>query len=368
VARLGKGEVEALRHLEGKLATFGESSPPVLESFATDLRSVLGAPRGAAYSWELGEEGPTLETAYFSGFHLMRAEMAGMLDRWFRSTDGQWALFNPLAPEPFQRNELMNVGTYTQLLESGGGQDVDIYRLPLTDEARVRLLDDIARGEEFHRRAGILHHHQLRVLACDGPVLLAWVGILTDAPVTPRQRRLFRRLVRPLVFRLRLEARMRSAPIHRAGLELALEALCQPAYLVSRSGTIVHANELGRRAMESSSGTVAGAVAGAIDGEPGYDVGSLALRGASGGFLVVARPGSSGDPAAAEARLRQVAAHFALTRRQVDVLRGLLRGHSNRRIALALGCSERTVEVHVRKLFAKMDATSRAEVIVRALS
>ena len=48
----------------------------------------------------------------------------------------------------------------------------------------------------------------------------------------------------------------------------------------------------------------------------------------------------------------------ALTARENDVLRGLVRGHPNKTIGYDLGISPRTVEVHRANVMAKLDVTS----------
>lgn len=57
----------------------------------------------------------------------------------------------------------------------------------------------------------------------------------------------------------------------------------------------------------------------------------------------------------------------ALTRRELDVLRQLTRGQSNRAIAAELGISENTVKNHVRSILEKLQAKSRAEAVVIGL-
>jgi non-specific serine/threonine protein kinase len=54
------------------------------------------------------------------------------------------------------------------------------------------------------------------------------------------------------------------------------------------------------------------------------------------------------------------ASHYDLSRREVEVLRYLAEGDSNRAIADRLSLSERTVENHVSHIFAKLEVTSRA--------
>ncbi len=56
----------------------------------------------------------------------------------------------------------------------------------------------------------------------------------------------------------------------------------------------------------------------------------------------------------------------ALTPRQLDVLRKLSAGHSNGRIALDLGLSEKTVKAHVTSIFRAFDVVSRTQAIAVA--
>lgn len=51
--------------------------------------------------------------------------------------------------------------------------------------------------------------------------------------------------------------------------------------------------------------------------------------------------------------------------REVDVIRLLLLGKSNKQIAHALGISERTVEFHLNHIFEKMAVNSRVELILK---
>jgi len=55
-----------------------------------------------------------------------------------------------------------------------------------------------------------------------------------------------------------------------------------------------------------------------------------------------------------------------LTPRELDVLRQLAEGRTNREIALTLGISVHTVKFHVNALLAKLNAASRTEAVVRA--
>jgi DNA-binding NarL/FixJ family response regulator len=56
-----------------------------------------------------------------------------------------------------------------------------------------------------------------------------------------------------------------------------------------------------------------------------------------------------------------------LSAREIDVLQRMVRGESNRAIAVALHVSENTVKTHVSHIFAKLAVQSRAEAVVVAL-
>jgi len=56
-----------------------------------------------------------------------------------------------------------------------------------------------------------------------------------------------------------------------------------------------------------------------------------------------------------------------LTRRELDVVKTLLEGYSNKEIARRLFISERTVQTHLSNIFTKMNVTSRTEVVLVAM-
>ena len=65
------------------------------------------------------------------------------------------------------------------------------------------------------------------------------------------------------------------------------------------------------------------------------------------------------------ARLSQMQTRFALTRRQVAVMKYLVCGQSNKNIADALGLKSGTVELHVTQILRKCLASNRAELAAR---
>jgi len=54
-----------------------------------------------------------------------------------------------------------------------------------------------------------------------------------------------------------------------------------------------------------------------------------------------------------------------LSRRELEVIHLLLQGNSNKLIALALGISDRTVEFHLKNVYAKYQVNSRMELVLK---
>jgi DNA-binding NarL/FixJ family response regulator len=84
---------------------------------------------------------------------------------------------------------------------------------------------------------------------------------------------------------------------------------------------------------------------------------------------LVARQGSAFDSRSAAAMMRSIHAPQArspLTERELNVLRLVANGLSNRGIGAQLHLSETTVKFHVRNIMRKLDATSRAEAVYKA--
>ena len=54
-----------------------------------------------------------------------------------------------------------------------------------------------------------------------------------------------------------------------------------------------------------------------------------------------------------------------LSRRELEVINLLLQGKSNKLIALALGISDRTVEFHLKNVYAKYQVSSRMELVLK---
>lgn len=73
-------------------------------------------------------------------------------------------------------------------------------------------------------------------------------------------------------------------------------------------------------------------------------------------------PGARKRPGAAEDRPRG-----PLTRRQLEILGQVARGHTNREVGEALGISERTARNHMRTILRKLSSTDRTHAVVLAI-
>jgi DNA-binding NarL/FixJ family response regulator len=91
---------------------------------------------------------------------------------------------------------------------------------------------------------------------------------------------------------------------------------------------------------------------------PVPEIGAPPAGGLLGGELT-----ASGGAGAQDANLAQTE---PLSPRELDVLRGLAEGLSNKQIARSLGISEHTVKFHINAILGKLGAQSRTEAVVRA--
>jgi DNA-binding NarL/FixJ family response regulator len=61
------------------------------------------------------------------------------------------------------------------------------------------------------------------------------------------------------------------------------------------------------------------------------------------------------------------AATVALTSREMQILRGVAKGHTTKRLAKDLGLAAPSIETHLRNIFRKLDANNRGEAVSSAL-
>lgn len=88
---------------------------------------------------------------------------------------------------------------------------------------------------------------------------------------------------------------------------------------------------------------------------------SEALKFIAGGGVYVPPDALSDDTGR---RVADPQRHIRLTERQLDVVRLVVRGYTNRKIAVKLGIAEGTVKQHVHAVFRTLGASTRTEVLV----
>jgi DNA-binding CsgD family transcriptional regulator len=152
------------------------------------------------------------------------------------------------------------------------------------------------------------------------------------------------------------------ARIAPAALTAALEAIRSPAFIVSIPDTVLRANSRGRELLTSSPEGVLALLrdASSAPASPGAPV-RIPVEDAPGHLLVILHD----READARSRLAALTPRWGLTPRQAGVLALVAQGESNRSVAGQLGCSEKTVELHVSALLAKTRCSSRSQLVAR---
>jgi DNA-binding CsgD family transcriptional regulator len=341
-ARLTPGELHAVDDCNAALGLIRPEGEPVLEDVAALLKDLLTADLAGLYAvkrvdwgWQAalcnlrglpsGVDGKAFVESWFNGRSApLHATTAVAVRRVF---EGPFApVYNPERPNRRQRNRAVRPAALTY--------------------------------HENHDK--IVGHDQLRVLVCDGPALLAWVGAVRSVPFSAREHRRLDALVPALQRHLVVERRLRDAGLQRAGLVAALEALAAPAFVVRTNGSVAHANRNGRAAYDRDPSLRRALLRGA---PPGFEATEVAVRGEPAARLLL----QSAAHGELEARVAESARAWRLTRRETGVLGLLVSGDSNGLIAVKLGCSVRTVELHVTKILRKAQCEGRSDVIRRAL-
>ncbi len=331
------------------------------------LREGLRAERTVAYGVEVGLEQYTASFCHGSGFPLPQGVLFETLNGFLRQRPNPWGYYDPARPVPAQRNRALHFRPHDQTQEEPlhDTRQGAWRRLGIGPAEQEQVRERVSTGAvTIYRRLGMEHMFQLRVLVCEGPALLAWVGALRGEPFTLREQRLLQALIPALQRRLGLEARLREAGLLGSALEAALEALGQPAYVITSTGRVVHTNSAGRAQAERARETLAEAAQCFARGEApprGATVTPLRVPGLALHYLVV----DQSAEAQAGARIHVLAERWGLTAREVEVLERIIQGESNKAIAARLGCAERTVEVHVTHVLSKAAVESRSALIAK---
>jgi DNA-binding CsgD family transcriptional regulator len=190
--------------------------------------------------------------------------------------------------------------------------------------------------------------------------------VLRQEPFTERETHILEELTPALHRRLLLDTRLREAGVLHVALQATLEAMGQPAYVVTGTGRVAHANSAGQARLAQNEAHVRQALRSYLRGEPTSEALSftpLSLPGTPAHFLAI----EQGGTARTFSRMNSMSASWGLTARETEVLGRLVRGESNKAIAVRLGCAERTVEVHVTRILAKAQVESRSALLAKFL-
>ena len=330
-----------VRELARNLGTMSLGAPPVLSELVGELRDLLHAEKACAYRVSESPAGRTLDFLYAAGAGPQK-QLARDMEQFLSRAPSRWTGYDPNRPEPRQRNRVLRPAELAGPLA--------VARIPIV--------------RDFFPRFGVVDHDQIRVLVCDGPTLLAWVGAFRPDRFGAREERILAALTPSLRKRLALERQLARSALSSAALEVAFEALGGAAFLMGPVGAVEHANASGRALLESNPAAVLAAlresVAAPSEAAP-YRAMRVEASGLAEHWLLVPNP-RNGD---VSGRLGEATRRWGLTPRQSDVLALLARGAGNKAIADALACSNNTVEVHVSALLAKVGAQSRAELVAR---
>jgi DNA-binding CsgD family transcriptional regulator len=330
--------LQAIKHA---LATWTPGASPAATWFLPELRTILRAEFAGAYRPSATETGWSLDFMHGAG------DNARVFSTNFRSYVARMAPSeqflghsNPHLVHAEQRNRVLPLGALARFNSEQ----------PYTP---------------LFRAIGILGHDQLRVLICDGPRQLSWIGATREEPFTKRELTLLRRLSGPLQRRLRLEQQL--GPGALPGMfEAALEALPTAAFVIGPSGAIAMANGVGVALLERGRQEVLDSLF--ESARLGSDAGSFSMsRVTAPGWPTYTLAIRKAPPELAE-RVLLVQRRWGLSLRQARVLELVANGASNKEIALTLCCAEVTIENHLTELFRRSGARSRAGLVGRLIT
>jgi len=342
--RLNASDAARVRAISADLGVIRTSGPSTIENTLPEIRALLGTESMVVYCPTERAEGWDLERLDLDHF-----PQAGRFERLFReylaTAPYRFSWFDPIRPERTQRNRVVE----------GVG---------VIEKERPGEFAGSRFCQEVFAPIGIDRHRQLRVLVCDGPALLAWVGTFHPDPVDSRQHRILSALVPALLRCLSLERQMRAAPRVFAALEIALSYIGAPAFVLGPRGHLHEVNAAGRAMLAERRQTVMAALRDSVAGHPSelpIDLTPLREGSTPIGWLGILRSDTH-DERLAEC-VRVASAHWGLTPRQREILGLVARGMANATISATLGIGQRAVELQVSALFDRAGVENRAALV-----
>jgi DNA-binding CsgD family transcriptional regulator len=339
---LARREIRAIGDITALMMTVEDDPRPILEQIGPQVQELLRAevvssyrvsPVEGARHWSVDFMNVTM------GAPLLRDAFSNFL---VGGEERHEFRYDPLAPGPRDRNIVRRPAAEMQ--------EGAFREMPVNREVFVPL--------------GLDRHDQLRVLLCDGPLLMAWFGGLRREPFTRREETILAKLTAPLAARVRLERRLLREGFLERALIAAMSATSIPVALCTLDGDIAFASSAARSRIDRD-GRWRETLRSALRGASVPGVGCTRIRhpGVPEHVLVTFHE----DPQNPDfdARLRFAGRAWGLTPRQSEVLGHVLLGESNKEVAERLACRENTVEVHVSAIFRKANVAGRPTLAAR---
>ena len=349
-----------LRAIARELHLIDITAQRILPQMLPRIAGALGLQRMLAYGLCRKGVGWRIEELATHNLDARKAsEVTASLDEILGDAD-ELPLFDPANPDPAQRNTVRVLPPLRALVADGLGEWGPPKTRPARTTLGARLLTAM---EPWH----IADAHCVRVLLCDGAELLGWIGGYDPAPISPVTVTRFRRLVPSLQRRLRAERILGV----RVGLvdgiiAATLKHIAEPAYVTDLQGHLLATNDPGRARYTSNPETTQALLQRprTVAGAPRITVHEVNDHATTGMRLVVMEEEAAAPPAP---MVHAFGKKHGLTARQIEVLSHLVTGATNVNIAMALGCTERTVETHLAAIFKRLRCMSRVELVGRVL-
>jgi DNA-binding CsgD family transcriptional regulator len=353
-----------IQELIAFLEVLREDEPEALARAVQDLSLLLGARKALAFGVRIEQERVSLSFA-----HANVPEFDGKLALEFNhllASGRAPLLFNPARPEPNQRNVTLVIPPLLSVPSSGVCAKKSKRGRPIHLPLNPRLSDDKDRvlANQLLVAAGISDHFILRSLICEGSSLLAWVGVFQPEPPTDKQRDILKALLPALQKRLKVERLIGKSAFNAAALDLVLEKVSVPAFLITASGAIVHTNSAGRTLASSDWRRLEQSLRDSLRAsgpESPFDLTRLSWAGAPDHYFAVKRAASREQAT----RLEEAVKSWRLRLQGARVLSRLVQGDPNKAIAAKLGCAESTIELYVTEILRRAGVDSRAALIAK---
>jgi DNA-binding CsgD family transcriptional regulator len=257
--------------------------------------------------------------------------------------------YDPMAAPTSQRNRVVEALAWIERHAPGSWESSPMYA-------------------EVMRPLGLHEHRQPRVLLCDGPAVVGWLGAVSERPPSRRDMHILARASTPMRRRLIAERQLQHGAITRAALDAMLERLGSPAFIIDAKGHILEINAAGASMLRERRADVVQALTAVVAERPsGMTIERIAVAAPGMPACSIAIVRDASLDARVMSCVRGAARRWQLTPKQARVLELVIRGQATATIAAALAISERAVELHVTGLFDKVGVDSRSALVAAVL-